>query len=491
MADAREHAKTILSAIIPNRRDLLEKALQHLTPAHFPDKVQSNIFVLLERYSDTTGAVMTRSALEDLLRDRDPGQQLLYYENYDLFSANEPTDAEFVWSIDQLRVLAAEKATGEVLTEAMEILVTGKETRLGETIKGHLDARAFALEAFADIDRELTMQEAPEGDMRDERIDIMQDYADRKKALAEGDKQGILFGITELDAKVGGMQNGELVLSVAYSSDGKTSLCVQTAWHAAVEQKKNVVFLTTETLRPQVRRKLVARHSRLDIFDLPEGLNTRDLKAGTLSPAQEAKFQEVVSDLTKNPSYGKIYIAQVPRNATISSIEQRLYRIQRRFNIDLVICDYLTLLKPDRNRNDDRQEMSAIVKEAKQLATTFDDGRGVPLMSPWQVNRAARDKAEQLGYYTSASLAETSEATNSADVIISILAPLDNSNRYAELKGQILKARDGETTQSLLMTVDYATSHFQSKPSMGNFSFAPALGGSGGGGGLDADYFND
>jgi replicative DNA helicase len=486
--DARDHAKTVLSAIIPRRRDLLETALLKLTPDHFPDKSQSNLFQLLERYSDGTGGVLTRLALEDLMRGRDAGVANHYYELYDLFAEREVEDSEFLWSIQQLRELAADKATGEVLSEAMEILVNGKEIEGGDALKGNEEARAYALEAFANIDRDLTMQEAPEGDMREERNDMVQDYIDRKKLRESGVSQGIEFGISELDEKTGGMQAGELVLIAGYSSDGKTSLCVQTAWHASVMQGKNVVFLTTETLRPQVRRKLIARHSMLPLFEAPEGLNTRDLKAGTLSKSQEQTFKDVITDFTKNPEYGKLYIAQVHRSSTITSIEQTLYRIQRRFNIDLVVCDYLQLLKADRNRNDDRQELSSVVKNAKQVAATFDNGRGVAFMSPWQVNRAARDKAESVGHYTSSALAETAEATNTADLIVSVFAPTDNSNRHAEVKGQILKSRDGETTNSLLMSVDYATSTFTSKPSMG---FGPALGGSTSSGGITDDYLDD
>jgi replicative DNA helicase len=420
-----------------------------------------------------------------LRKKSDAAQVTLYSETFQLLSSLTVDDSEFSWAVQELRDLAAEKATGEVITEAMEILRQGKTLNTGETIKGHEDARSHLIESFADIDRELTMQEAPEGDMRAERTDILKDYADRKHAREQGTSGGILFGIAELDNKIGGLQNGELILSAGYSSDGKTSLCVQMAWSAAVEQGKNVVFLTTETLRPQVRRKLVARHSKLPIFEIPDGLNTRDLKAGTLTAHLETKLQEVVTDLTKNPSYGQMYIAQVPRNASISSIESRLYRIQRKFHIDLVICDYLALLKSDRTRQTAREELSSIIKEAKQLATTFDDGRGIPFVSPWQVNRAARDNAETLGYYTSASLAETSEATNSADVIISILAPTDNTNRHAEIKGQILKSRDGETSNSILMDVDYATSTFVSRSGM-QFASTFSGGSTSGGSGLDS-----
>jgi replicative DNA helicase len=471
MASASEHAVIVLSAIIPQRKDLLEKALMHLTPSHFPERVQQMMFTFLERYAEKTAQVMPDYYLDDLLRGKESGQIQLYTESYALYAERTVTDSDFIWSVSQLRELAAEKATGEVITEAMEILKNGKTDKTGETLKGHLEARTHILEAFSAIDRDLTMQESPEGDLKDETADILEEYAIQKAAMERGTTGGVFFGIHELDKVTGGMHKGELILAAGYSSDGKTTLCTQAAWSAAVEQGKNVVFLTTETLRPQVRRKIISRHSKLPIFGLPAGLNTRDIKAGTLKPADELKYVEVVNDLTKNPAYGRIYIAQVPRSSTMTSIEQRLYRIQQMFNIDLVVMDYLALMVSDRARQTTREELAAIIKDAKVLSTTFNDGIGVPFMSPWQVSRAARENAEKAGEYSSASLSETAEATNSADLIVSLLAPTDNNSRYAEVAMQVLKARDGETASGILVDVDYATSHFASKAGGG---FAPA-----------------
>lgn len=455
--------------------------MKQLTPDHFPEKVQSNIFGMLVMYSDyTSGAVLPLKYLDDKLRSRaDAGQLQLYTETYQLYEETAIEDGEFAWSVQQLRELAAEKATGEILTESMEILRQGKTVGM-DNLRGHSDARAHLLASLQSIDQNLTMQEAPEGDMRDERDDMMNDYAERKLALQKGTSGGIMFGIEELDRKVGGMQNGELILAAGYSSDGKTTLCVQAAWSAAVEQKKNVVFLTTETLRPQVRRKLIARHSKMAKFELSSGLNTRDLKAGTLSELDEAKLKTVVDDFTKNPEYGKLYIAQVPRMATIADIEQRLHRIQRKFNVELVVMDYVALLRSTVKRNTTREELASIMKDSKLLSTNFDNGRGVPFVTPWQVSRAAREAAENLGMYSSAALSETAEATNSADIIISLLAPTDNTDRYADVTMQVLKNRDGETANGIMVEVDYATSWFRSK-SLGFDGFsAAAASGSGG-----------
>lgn len=464
MASPEEHSKIVLAGILKNRRDLLDKAIQQLTPEHFPEIVHSRLYAMLVRYAEhTSGAVMPLKFLDDNLRGRiDPGQAQLFLETYQLLHEMPSDDSEFAWSIQQLREVAAEKATGEAITEAMEILRRGKVIG-AETLHGHDSARSRLLEAFQEIDRNLIRAEAPEGDLRDEAAEMMADYVTRKHNLERGIGQGIQFGIDALDRKLGGLQPGELALIAGYSSDGKSSLCVQLAWHAAVAQGKNVVFLTTETLRPQIRRKLLARHSKLPQFEIPEGLNTKDLKSGTLSEAEESSLQVVVDDLTKNPTYGRLYIAQVPRAAGIAAVEQRLHRIQRQFNIELVVMDYLALLVSERRRQTAREEYAAVLKEAKLLAVAFDNGRGVPFVSPWQVSRAAREAAENLGQYTSAATSETAEATNSSDVIISLLAPSDNTDRYADTMFQILKSRDGETANGIVVEVDYATSHFRSK----------------------------
>jgi replicative DNA helicase len=461
MTTATEHCRQLLAAIIPDRRDLLDKALRHLSASHFPDRVLANLFTMLENYAGVTAAVITRPALADMLGhlNADMGTVALYQETYDLLVATRVDDSAFLWSLQEIRELAAARATGAALTHAMQILNQGVDED-GEIIRGHGPARSHVLTRFADIDRDLSMQEAPEGDMRGEADEIISDYAERKAARLSGRSVGIEFGIPALDEKITGLQNGELVLIVGYTGEGKTSISSQLGWNAAISQGRNVVILTTETLRAQIRRRLVARHSCLPHFGSPEGLNSRDIKHGTLNAEQERVLRAVVTDFTTNPGYGRCYLVQVPRAATISYIESKLLRIQRMFPVELVIMDYLALLRPERRRTSDREELGSILKEAKQLATTFNDGAGVPFVSPWQVSRTARQEAERSGFYTASALSETAEASNSADLIVSLLAPLDTSERTATVKMQVMKNRDGERANSIEVFVDYATSRF-------------------------------
>jgi len=464
LATAVEHAEIVLSGILPNRKDRLEKAMRRLTPEHFEDRKHANLFKFLEKYSDSVNAVLPRKFLDDHLKSKvEEAQHLTYMELYDSFAEKTIEDPEFFWSVDQLRELAAEKETGEAITEAMEILRKGKEVSRGAYLKGHVDARNRLTDSISVIDRELYQVDAPEGFVQDEEQEILNEYEENRERRLSGKLQGVGFGVEALDNITGGMQRGELVIVAASSSNGKSSLAAQSAWHAATQQGKNVIFFATETGRVQIRRKLIARHSKLEMFDLPEGLNTRDLKEATLTEREEKIFKDVVADLSNNSDYGKIHLAQVPRGSTIASLEHKISRISRNVGVDFVVMDYLALLDGAQKNMDDRNKQMNTLREAKLVATSAADGLGIPFLSPWQIKREGRKDADSTGYYDMTDLSDTSEAEKVADLIISIYREKQDIGRYAEANGQILKNRDGERSNQILMDVDYATCTFTSK----------------------------
>lgn len=465
---ALDHAKVVLGAILSNppvkAKALLDKAIINLTDSHFPDLHHKNLFLLLERYMEVAGGVITRQALEDSLtrQNVDVGKKSLYLETYDALANSEVTEDDFKWSMDQLRELAAERATSEAITSGMEILTRGAKDSKGEDLFGHKDARSQIMSKFAEIDRELAMQESPEGDARTEAKEIWEEINNPASI------EGIRFGIPDLDRVLIGNQNGELNLIAGFTNSGKSMLAsAQLPWTAAIEQGKNVVILTTETLRPQIRRRLLARHSRHPMFNLEKGINSNDLKKGadfmqTYRADQYRILPDIINDFTNNPNYGKLVIVQVPRNATITSCEYRVLRYQREFDVDLVVIDSINLLRADRRFQSKREELASMLIEAKQFATTFADGRGVPVISPWQTSREAWKEAQEKGYYNTTGLSETHEASASADNIITILEPMNNNSREAQMKLQIAKSRDGETVSALDISVDYATAYWTS-----------------------------
>lgn len=481
MADAPEHGKVVLGAILAGRRDLLSLAQRHLQPAHFTDPVQASLFAFCERYADQAGGVLPRAALADILRSRPPGTALKYEEYYDLLTAAKPSDDEFKWSVAQLRDLYAERRTGELNAAAYKILtqgdVVGEGSRRRE-LRGHADARAYLLSGLAEIERDLAAESAPEGDMRAEGREIKDDYSRREAMRASGG--GLVpTGIAALDSMLGGgTQRGELGIVAGYTSAGKSKFCAHFAHHAVVGQGKNVVIFTSETARSQVRFSVLARHSRESRFDgIPEirgrhpGINTRDMKSGTLGNQKNA-FATVLHDFTTNPAHGHIYVAQVPRGATVASLEARLARLARDWTADLVIIDYLALLHPESRYRDRRESLVEIIQAAGEMAITYQDGLGVPVWSPWQVRREARDEAAKRGCYVLNDLSETAEASNRAHIVAGLLEPDSDDSRGRDVRMRlgVPKNRDGERGgEPIELRADYATAYFaESVPGTSN-----------------------
>jgi replicative DNA helicase len=219
-----------------------------------------------------------------------------------------------------------------------------------------------------------------------------------------------------------------------------------------VRQGKNVFFVTSETTRAMTRRRIVARHSLEQKFGYNQGLNSNDLKNGTLTPAAKNKLIEVATDLDANETYGQLYIAQVPRGATLATVEARLVRYAQQQPLDLVVIDYLALLKPDRRRDSAVTEFSDLLRDTKVLAATFDSGRGVPIISPWAMNRDRFTQAKKDGYYTLASLADTSEAEKSPDLLLALLGSDEGASK---VRAQFLKNRDGEVGTAFTLEANF------------------------------------
>ena len=150
----------------------------------------------------------------------------------------------------------------------------------------------------------------------------------------------------------------------------------------------------------------------------------------------------IIEDFTSG-QYGHLEISQVSNGTTLGDIRMYLEKLQLTMNIDVVILDYLSLLKPTDRKSGQREEAVELFKEAKQMAVTFNKGRGVPIIALHQISFQAREKAKFAPgkCYTLASLADSSEAGKSADIAIALIRTTEMEEEH-ELGVQILKVRD-------------------------------------------------
>lgn len=469
----------VLSGILPANPTALDYARNRLTVEHFPQlpkpqvSVDRTIYQIIEAYAEKYGEIVRAEVFEDMLSRSgwDASRTLLLVEAFNQCCQADVSEAEFRYAVDSLIDTYVTHQTGEAFAVGFDILEKGAVVD-GTTLQGHEAARAYFNRRSTEIEENVTIDEAPEGDIRESPEEFLRQYSERKNYS----NSGVYTGIQGLDQATGGLQNGELCLLAAYTNQGKTQFVTQWAWHAAVIQGKNVFFGTTETVRDQVWRRIVARHSRQTQFGLPNGLDVSKIKDGTLNHDELEVLGAVLADL-RDGDYGKLFISQMPSRATLSFLEQRMQRQQKKWNVDLVVFDYLALLTPEVKRGNEREEFNDIFRGVKKMITAFNNGVGVPFVSPWQMSRSAYQEALKTQGYNIGSLSDTSESEKSADLVVSLLRDPPTANEATISK---LKARDSATMMPITVQLDYRNSYLGDTAAVSSSDFNLGFGDFGG-----------
>ena len=401
------------------------------------------IYVIITRFYKITGQPINLQQFEQLLQTQqgvDESIKLILCNLFVELSSGEVDYAHFVHCCQLLKEVTRRDLLGNAIVDTSDILIHGKKQGR-QTLFGYEDARNFLQDVVAEIDA-MNMGVMPEGNINIETRDMLSEYADRKNKKASQ----YHIGLAPVDKNTGGIQPGELWFVAGYTEEGKTSLVINIAYHLVYVAGLNIAYGTNETLRRQVRLKIVSRHSANPKFG---GILPYDkLKIGQLTAEQEIVLQEVVADMRNCPGYGRFELFQLPYKATVGYIEAKLRRYQQRNVLHCAIVDEIRLLGSGKYRTTAREELDDVIRSMKQLATSFGGGQGIALICPYQVSREAWKEALQTGKYTKACMSNTSEAERAADAIITILR-LEQATR-----GQVVKYRDAGDQQNVEFDYD-------------------------------------
>ena len=214
---------------------------------------------------------------------------------------------------------------------------------------------------------------------------------------------GVPTGLKDLDDRLGGLHKSDLVIIAGRPSMGKTALATNIAFNAAKNfQKKgdktSVAFFSLEMSSEQLSTRILAEQSRI---------KSNDIRRGKISEEQFDKFIETSKDISELP----LYIDETPA-ISVAALSNRARRIKRLYGLDLVVIDYIQLMRGSKNKDGRVQEISEITQGLKALAKEL----SVPVVALSQLSRAVEQRDDKKPLLSD--LRESGSIEQDADVVM-------------------------------------------------------------------------
>ncbi len=236
----------------------------------------------------------------------------------------------------------------------------------------------------------------------------------------KGDYIGIPTGLSELDKMITGLNKSDLLILGARPGMGKTAFALNIARNVAIDQKKTVCFFSLEMTRDQLAQRMLSSEA---------GIPSSKLRTGELEADEWTRLAQAGDVLSK----AQIYFDETS-GITVQEMKAKLLRMKK---VDLVVVDYLGLMKSARKTENRVQEVSEITRNLKIMAKDLK----VPLLVCAQLSRGTESKG---GSHKPAlaDLRESGSIEQDADIVMFLYREkyYDSEKKDDEDKGDPNKA---------------------------------------------------
>jgi replicative DNA helicase len=248
--------------------------------------------------------------------------------------------------------------------------------------------------------------------------------------------RGVPTGFADLDAKLAGFQQSNLIILAARPGVGKTTLALNMALHAALKEKVPIGFFSLEMSKEELVDRLLVGQADIDAWRL---------KTGKLSDDDYERITDAMGELAEAP----IYIDDTP-GAPMLEMMTKARKLKLEKGLGLIIVDYLQLIAPGKKFESRVQEVSFVSQQLKNMAREL----RIPVIALSQLSRAIEHRGEKRPQL--ADLRESGSIEQDADVVMFIYKEkededlvVDSSKSIAKL--YIAKHRNGAIGEIDLM----------------------------------------
>jgi len=228
----------------------------------------------------------------------------------------------------------------------------------------------------------------------------------------DGGMSGISTGLMDMDKKLGGLHKSDLLILAGRPSMGKTSLATNIAYNIAKAYKKGLLqdgtegavdggvvgFYSLEMSADQLAARILSEASEVP---------SEQIRRGDMTEAEFRRFVEAAKELEACP----LFIDDTPA-LPISQLAARARRLKRTHGLDVLIIDYLQLVRGTGRSENRVNEISEITMGMKAIAKELQ----IPVIALSQLSRQVEnreDKRPQLS-----DLRESGSIEQDADVVM-------------------------------------------------------------------------
>ncbi|MBN2096975.1 MAG: replicative DNA helicase [Candidatus Omnitrophica bacterium] len=250
---------------------------------------------------------------------------------------------------------------------------------------------------------------------------------------------GLATGFDDLDMMTAGLHNGELIIIAGRPSMGKSAFATCIAEYIGVQEQKPVALFSLEMSKEQLVQRMLCSHARVEL---------QKARSGFLTQGDWPKLVTAAGKLAEAP----IYIDD-SAGLTVLELRAKARRLKSRFNVGLIIVDYLQLMTGGTRIENRQQEISEITRSLKTLSKEL----SLPLIAISQLSRAP-EKRESYRPRLS-DLRESGAIEQDADLVMLLFReeyynPKENNKGIAEII--IAKQRNGPVgSQNLLFLSEF------------------------------------
>jgi replicative DNA helicase len=414
-----EAEQGVLGSMLISPRDAIAEVVEKITADYFYVPAHQTIFnVLVDLWN--AGAGIDLITYTQVLRDRNLLESVGGAAAVTNLYTFVPTAANVGYYIDIVRdkyILRSIIAAGtESVRRAYE-----EQDEVGNLLD-EVEQRIFAVGEDRFKGQMLSMK-----DQVMEAIESIEKLYERKGGIT-----GVSTGFVEFDRMTSGMHPSEMIVIAARPSMGKTALAMNIAEHVAINEKLGVGVFSLEMSSQQLVQRLLCSRARVNLQKVRDGfLSERDFPSLTAAASKLAEAKIFIDDSA---------------SLTILELRAKARRLKSQQDVQLIIVDYLQLLRStSRRAQDNRQlEISEISAGLKGLAKELK----IPVIVVAQLNRQPEQRTG--GKPRLSDLRESGSIEQDADLVGLLVRPEiyeEDEEARAEKAGEaeliIAKQRNG------------------------------------------------